>query len=235
MANNAPPPRVTLLMTRPRAAAERFVGNMPAELRARVGPLFSPVMRIEGLSGTVALTKSEIPIFTSSNAVSHGPESDGRPAYCVGVATTKWANQHGWGARMAGEDADGLVSYLEKLPPDQPFVHVRGRHTRGNIVARLQVSGHSAREAIVYEQVLQPLSDAAKNAISREQMVVAPLFSPRMAAQFANQAPRATSLRVVAMSAAVANAAQPFTAAAIAARPDAPAMYDAIADVISAG
>lgn len=222
-------------MTRPRPAAERFVAAMPADLGARVEPLYSPLMRIEAVSGATFPLDTEAAIFTSSNGVALGPDGAGRIAYCVGTATTALAARHGWAAQMAGQDTEALIKNLMKLPPDQPMVHIRGQHTRGGITARLGAAGHGIRDVIVYDQVLQPLSDTAKNAIVREPMTVVPLFSPRTAAHFATQAPCATSLRVVAMSNAVADAAQPHIAEAVAVRPDAQAMCDAIADVISSG
>lgn len=211
------------------------MAGMPVELRAQVAVIYSPLMAIVGVNDPPELTTVDAAIFTSSNGVTYGPRGMGRVAYCVGAATTAAARQRGWVAREMGDDAEGLVSQLISTPPDQPLVHLRGQHTRGDVVARLRKERHVARDAIVYDQVLQPLTKAAKNVIAREPVVVAPLLSPRTAAQFAKEVPRTTSLRVIAISESVASAAQPHEVAAVATRPNARSMYDAVAHVISSG
>ncbi|APX13084.1 uroporphyrinogen-III synthase [Tateyamaria omphalii] len=222
-------------MTRPLAAAQRFVQEMPADLAPRVTPVFSPLLRIDPMAEAPSLAPDVVVIFSSANAVQYGPDGAGRAAYCVGARTTAQANARGWSAQMAGQDADALVTQIAGHPPNVVLVHMRGRHTRGDIANRLRAAGHPVTEAIVYDQVLQPLNEAAQAALIGGDATIVPLFSPRTALEFAKQAPRATCVHVIALSGAVAKAAHPLTVHDLAARPDAAAMYDAIRQAISAG
>ncbi|WP_299700527.1 uroporphyrinogen-III synthase [uncultured Tateyamaria sp.] len=222
-------------MTRPHAAAERFITKMPDDLKAQVSPLFSPLLTIVPVADGQAIEADEAAIFTSSNGVIHAPAGAGRMAYCIGTATTERAKQHGWSAQMAGQTADELVATLTDTPMTRHLVHIRGQHTRGDVVTRLRSAGRQVRDCIVYDQVPQLLSAAAHEALMREELTIVPLFSPRTAMQFANQAPRSTSMRVVALSSAVADAARPVHVDSVAVRPDATAMYEAIRRAICAG
>ncbi|WP_147109867.1 uroporphyrinogen-III synthase [Tateyamaria sp. syn59] len=222
-------------MTRPLAAAQRFVQEMPDDIAARVIPVFSPLLRIEPVAQAPLLAPDVAAIFSSANAVQYGPEGAGRTAFCVGARTTSQANARGWSAQMAGPDADSLVLHLTKNASDLPLVHVRGRHTRGDIAERLRAAGRAATEAIVYDQVLQSLNDAAQATLIPGDATIVPLFSARTAVEFAKQAPRATCAHVIALSAAVAEAASPLGVRGLAERPDAAAMYDAIRQAISSG
>ncbi|WP_052249561.1 uroporphyrinogen-III synthase [Tateyamaria sp. ANG-S1] len=222
-------------MTRPLAASQRFVDEMPDDLAVRVTPVFSPLLRIEPVDHTPRLAPDAAAIFTSSNGVRYAPDGAGRTAYCVGARTTAQASAHGWAAQMAGQDADALVAQISGHPPDHQLIHIRGRHTRGHIAGRLSKAGHTVTDAIVYDQVPQPLNKVAQDVLIAGDATIVPLFSPRTAMEFVKQAPRTTCLHVIALSAAVAKAAHPLDVQSVADRPDADAMYDAIRWAISSG
>ncbi|WP_299047943.1 uroporphyrinogen-III synthase [uncultured Tateyamaria sp.] len=222
-------------MTRPRAAADRFVAGMPPSLRAQVEPVFSPLLDIVPVTGWHDPDDDAIAIFTSSNGVIHGPESIGRTAYCVGEATTALAQSRGWAARMAGADAESLVSHVRDAGAGHTLVHIRGRHTRSDVAARLGASGHAVRTLVVYDQVLKTLTAQAQQLLSRNSPTIVPLFSPRTAMQFAKMARSPTSTQVIALSPAVADAAAPLEVHCVCDRPDAPAMYDAMSRTIASG
>ncbi len=128
-------------------------------------------------------------IFTSANAVnaavSLGLPRD-LPAFCVGPATTGTAKGSGWKAQMVGATAEELVAYLLKHRPKSPLLHLRGEHSRGNVAQRLTESGLTVQEKPVYQQHLLALTAEAIAAAEGETPVIAPLFSPRTARQFAN-------------------------------------------------
>lgn len=86
---------------------------------------------------------------------------------------------------MVGNTAEELVAYLLKQRPESPLLHLRGEHTRGNVARRLTESGLTVRDQIVYQQRLLPLTSEAAAAASGDRPVLAPLFSPRTARQFA--------------------------------------------------
>lgn len=211
------------------------MAEMPDDLKPHVNPVYSPLLSIVPLSNENPIKEDEAAIFTSSNGVANAPTGAGRMAYCVGKATTKRASQRGWSAQMQGRTADELVTALSARPISRKLVHIRGTHTRGNVSDRLASAGKCVRDSVVYDQVPQFLSATAEEVLLREELAIVPLFSPRTATQFAKQAPRATSTRVVALSDAVAEAARPISVEVVAERPDAAAMYDAIRQAISAG
>ncbi|WP_170550385.1 uroporphyrinogen-III synthase [Ruegeria atlantica] len=176
-------------MTRPRAASERFVAQLPARTRSRVKVIYSPLLEINPLPINVDTSGVRGLIFTSANgvnaAVSLGLSRD-MPAFCVGPATTSTAQSAGWNAQMVGAAAEELVAYLLKHRPDSPLLHLRGEHSRGNVATRLTESGLTVREQAVYQQRLLPLTPEAAAATDGKEPVIAPLFSPRTARQFAD-------------------------------------------------
>ena len=199
-------PNPVLLMTRPREGAERFVAMLPSEARGRVDICHAPLIEIESLPVSLELEGVKGVIFTSSNAV-ESVEAHDLPAFCIGEATTKKAAVAGWNARQAGQDADSLVADLCRSQPESPLLHLRGRHTRGNIAERLSQCSLPTQEVIVYNQKLLPLGDEAIRLLKGGRPVIAPVFSPRVARQFVETACFSVNLHLVAMSAAVA---EPF-------------------------
>ncbi len=194
-------------MTRPRAASERFVAQLPTRIRSRVQVIYSPILEIKPLPVQVNDKDVRGLIFTSANAVnaaaSMGVDRD-LPAYCVGPATTGTAIGAGWQAQMVGQTAEELVAALLKARPDSPLLHLRGEHTRGSVAERLTESGLTVRELPVYQQRLLPLTSEAIAAASGKVPVIAPIFSPRTARQFADIWRGSAPLFVAAISAATA-------------------------------
>ncbi|CUK14049.1 uroporphyrinogen-III synthase [Ruegeria denitrificans] len=176
-------------MTRPRAASERFVAQLPARTRSRVKVIYSPILEIKPQPVNVDASDVRGLIFTSANgvnaAVSLGLRRE-MPAFCVGPATTSTAKSAGWTAQMAGATAEELVANLLKHRPDSPLLHLRGEHSRGNVATRLTESGLTVREQAVYQQRLLPLTPEAIEAANSKEPVITPLFSPRTARQFAD-------------------------------------------------
>lgn len=177
-----------LLMTRPRAASERFVAQLPNRTRSRLTVIHSPLLDIRPLDVQVETDGVQGLIFTSANAVNvaaslNVPRS--LPAYCVGPATTGTAKGAGWQAQMVGGTAEELVAALLQLRPPSPLLHLRGEHGRGDVAERLTEAGLTTMERPVYQQRLLPLTDEAVGAATGEIPVLAPIFSPRTARQFA--------------------------------------------------
>ncbi|WP_299619286.1 uroporphyrinogen-III synthase [uncultured Tateyamaria sp.] len=221
-------------MTRPRGAAERFVASLPAVLRPKVVPVYAPLIAIKPLNVAIAF-EDEAAIFTSANGVHYGPDGAERVAYCVGAATTDAACSRGWIAERRGRNADDLVASLIADPPLSPLIHVSGVHKRGDIAERLTAHGIPTRSVAVYDQVAQDLTHEARALIQGGKPLILPLFSPRTAHQFASQVPQAGTVRAIALSEAVADALVQgsYGAVSVAATPDATAMCDAIARVLS--
>ncbi|MFC6688902.1 uroporphyrinogen-III synthase [Jhaorihella thermophila] len=198
---------VTLLMTRAREASDRFLALLPAETRADLRVIHSPLIETVPLDVELSLAGVRGVIFTSANGVSAAARLTERrdlPAWCVGGATTAAARAHRWGAECVGRDADELVRTLIARRPEDPLSHLRGVHARGDIAARLSAAGIETREAVVYDQRLLPLTPQAVQALAGADPVIVPLFSPRAARHFASLATGRAPLYLAAMSHAVA-------------------------------
>ena len=228
-------PMPAFLLTRPDPAAARFA----AMLQARFGPVetvISPLLRIEYLTADLP---QAVPVFTSRNGVEGFRNAGGLaqgPCWCVGEATSAAAGAAGFAPRAGGGDAKALIAAILASGDAGPFVHVRGAHTRGDVARHLRDAGLTVSEAVVYDQIAEGLSDAAKTLLESEKPVIVPLFSPRSAGQFAKVHCGRAPLFVAAMSAAVADALGELAVKemAIAARPDANAMLDAAGGLFDA-
>ena len=190
-----------LLLTRPQESAERFAALMPVDT---LPICISPLLEIVSLDVQYDLTGYNGVIFTSENAVFRGPKGQGRGAYCVGERTAKAAFALGWVVLLVEQTADYLVEAIRKKRVLGPLVHLAGAHRRGEIAERLGSSGTEVTVVTLYEQHLRPLSSTAQNLLAGEVSVIVPLFSPRTATQFAEQAKVLDQVIVVAISPVVA-------------------------------
>ncbi len=201
MANNAHPS--SLLLTRTQADAARFVAQLDAGLLATTEIVIAPLLRIEGVDGAVDLDGASAVIFSSAKAVGFAPVGAGRRAYCVGAVTAEAAEAKGWRVQQVAQTADDLVAALDAAGP---LVHLSGRHQRGDIAERLTARGIPCTRQVLYDQPLQPLDPAAQRVLEGDKPVIVPLFSPRIAGQFAKEARDLTQAHVLAISPAVAEA-----------------------------
>ena len=227
-------PRPALLMTRPRAASERFVSALPVEVADRVEVCIAPLMEIALSDAPITAADAQGVIFSSANGVQAARAAGLEPrlpAFCIGRATTAAATGAGWNASFAGEDADALVATLARTRPATPLLHLHGAHTRGDIAGRLTAAGLPTRGLPVYDQRLLPLSPAAKRHLAGQTPVIAPLFSPRTARQFAEQIAAPDRVHAIALSPAVAEvlAGKSFASLVTVDRPEADLMIGAIA------
>jgi len=196
-----------LLLNRPRPAAERFVSGLPGSVLDRVQVCFAPLVGIRPVDSPIDWQDARGIIFTSSNGVAAASAADtfrGFPCYCVGRATTAAAKAAGWAAQMAGQTADDLVATLQNEAKTGPLLHLHGRHTRGDIAARLTASGLKTRAQVLYDQDLLPFTDAAQRVLRADLPVITLLFSPRTARHFAQTVQYSAPLWLGALSDAVA-------------------------------
>lgn len=214
---------VTLLLTRPRGASERFAAEMPFSLPT----IISPLIKIQFYK--IDAPAADHIIFTSRNGVeawvrSGLPVSTG--CFCVGEATAEAARESGFDAQASGGTVEHLLEDLNRIAPDGKIIHVRGAHARGDLVQRLKNSGLSAEAVIAYDQKLLDLSEDARRLVQGGAPVIVPLFSPRTAKQFAEQGLACDTLDIIAISPA---AAAECPAARVATFPSAAGMIEAIA------
>jgi uroporphyrinogen-III synthase len=198
-------PLATLLLTRPRAASERFaaeIGKRGLPLEVVIAPLMEIVQ-----ADPPEVARGASFIFTSANAIPAAGPGLGRRAWCVGERTTAEAGLAGFEAIWAGATADELVHRLLAEGPAVPLMHLHGHHQRGEVAERLCEGGLTVTSHVVYDQVECPPDDTFFAALRRSPLWV-PLFSPRSAALFVaaasdTWAPRPEDL-VLAFSTAVA-------------------------------
>lgn len=207
---------IPVLITRPEPQASRFAQDLQARYGPKVFPVLSPLLAPKmlypavpsGPFGSVILTSE-----TGARAAAAMAEALPKRAYCVGDHTAEVATALGFDARSAAGDAAALLKLLLSAREDAPFLHLRGRETRGDIVQRLRDAEVAADEVILYAQEPQPLGSKALEILQGAGPVVAPLFSPRSATVFrqaVSQLPEHVKLSerlcLVALSPAVASA-----------------------------
>ena len=197
--------RPHLLITRPQASADSFVARLSHDIQAQSSVLVSPLMKIVPAGEKPNLLGYSGVIFTSVNAVECAPMGNGRSAHCVGGTTTKIAIAAGWKVLSTAINADGLIDNIINAGATGPFIHLAGRHRRGEIAEKLSIQGTHVDVHTLYDQQLLPLSEEAQSFLNGEARVVVPLFSPRTAKHFIEQAQRLDRVTVIAISDAVAS------------------------------
>lgn len=175
-----------LLLTRPEPDSRRVAAMVP-EFPA----VISPILRIQPVPHDASrLAKAEALVFTSAHAVPLAGPGRGRLALCVGGHTSQRAAAAGFRVVTGGGTAESLLPLI--LQADRPLLHPHGRH----LARRLPVQG-----IVVYDQVEQPLSPAARLLLAQPGPVVVPVFSPRSARLLSRQvAAAAAPLWVAAIS-----------------------------------
>ncbi|WP_316014469.1 uroporphyrinogen-III synthase [Roseobacter sp. HKCCA0434] len=213
-----------ILLTRPRAASERFAAELPEGWRA----LIAPLMEIEFRKIAVGAQGAAGVVFSSANGVEAWRRAGGGgvPAFCVGGRTARAAREAGCEVMATGADLAALVPLL----PGGRLIHVRGVHTTRPL-AEL-VPGAEVEERIGYAAAARPLTDEAQAALAAGILDAVACFSPRSAALLVAEARaewRLERTRLVALSGAVAQALSPLgRPVEIAARPDAAALRDVL-------
>lgn len=202
----------TLLITRPKEAADRFLAQVRAQL-PEVSAIVSPVLTFDSLV-IAKPPKAETLILTSSQAVQEasrlGYECD---AICVGQRTTDMALSVGLSARFGGQDVQTLIGTLKQDRPKGPIVYIRGEHVASDIATELKRDRIKIDEVIAYRQIAAPLNEAAHRILAGNLPVVLPLFSPRSA--WLVQARVTAPLHIIAMSQQVADAARHLSVSGI--------------------
>lgn len=227
MPHNADP---ILLLTRPVAAAGRFVAELGAV--AEGTPIVrSPVIGIEPLFPELPAIRPEALILTSEN----GAMAAARlglaplPAYVVGPRTEEIARAFGFEPAAPVPDAEALLARLLSLRPKGPLLHIRGEYASGAVGPRLSDVGIPTVELIAYAQKALPPSDEARALLEDGGPVVLPFFSPRSAALVSGWGRPQAGLHVAAISPAAAEKAADLAprSMVIAETPDGPGMIEA--------
>lgn len=235
-----PVPAPILLLTRPEAASRRFAVAAVARFGDRFRPLIAPLMRIVEETGPLPLEDVRGLVFTSENGVHSAAARTARrdlPSWCVGDRTTAAALAAGFPACSAHGDAAALARLLIAQQVRGTLLHLHGEHVLADLGPPLAAAGIELRSLATYRQEPLAPNDSALAALSGTSRLFVPLFSPRSARLFREAAGAARApLELVAISPAAAEPLRdwPGTALAVAARPDADAMLDALAERLAA-
>lgn len=228
----------TLLLIRPQAQSERFAREF-ALRHGDIPVLIAPLIEIRPRPLPCAVEGFAGLIFTSENAVrafaGQSPRRD-LPAFCVGDTTAQAARQAGFAARSARGDWRALLHMLKTENPAGPFLHLRGEHVAGPLVAALNGAGISTVAAVIYDQAECALTPQARALLAGSAPVLLPLFSPRSARLLRAAAGQvAAPLHIAAISPAVADAWGAVQGPLVLAeRPDGPGMQAALDTLIAA-
>jgi len=227
----------TVILTRPKAQSASFAAELTAQYDGPIEIIRSPLIEI--IPVAARSTGPDAVIFTSANGVIASGRLDlpaGVTAWCVGPKTAALAQEAGFMPITGPGDADGLVSQIIAAKPPGRLAHIRGMHARADLSARLGAAGFICDDIVAYAQKALTLTDQARSATSAQNPVIFPLFSPRTATIFSQQAPFLSPVHAIALSPAVARAIPAGIAQAVtvAQRPDGPAMVAATLKTIKA-
>lgn len=214
-----------LLLVRPAPDSQRLLRAVELRLGRTVRHVVSPVLQIVPVPAEAPVGE---PILTSAHGARRAAEMgmSGR-AWCVGPRTAGVAKSLGFHAVSAGGAAEDLIS-LVQANARGPLVHIRGRHTTGEIAARL-----GCAEVIAYDQQALSINQAAQELVRGELPVALPLFSDRSLRLCLNEGLGRASVRPVCISENVAYQWPGPTTVADA--PNLPSMIDAIVEVLNSG
>ncbi len=201
-----------VLLTRPAAKSARLALDL-----APIPPeniLQSPLIDIVPTGATIPVAAGYI--IGSTHGIT-GAVPAGARAYCVGEKTAIAAHQAGLEPVVTRQTARELFEELVTNPPQMPLLHLRGRHSRGALAQELTAAGVPCEALVTYDQIERPLGRAARQALAGERPLILPLYSPRTARLFLQQAetmarPINAELQLVALSSAVAQEVQAIAA-----------------------
>ncbi|MDZ4094488.1 MAG: uroporphyrinogen-III synthase [Paracoccaceae bacterium] len=234
------------LLTRPEAQGARFAEALRQRFGEGIKIIASPLLAPRFLTPQITGGPFNALIFTSETGVQAYGRLSADPAlagvtrcWCVGDRTAEAARALGLWARSAQGDAAALARAILAERQPGPLLHLRGAEVRGDLAKLLISAGTETISVIVYSQEPRPLTAEATVVLQGFGPVIVPLFSPRTAQllkvqlrQLSAKAP----LWIAALSPSVAEAFAPDGAAllAVASRPDALGMLEALESLIAA-
>ncbi|RKF16301.1 uroporphyrinogen-III synthase [Roseovarius spongiae] len=233
-----PSRRPIVLVTRPEPEGAAFAAELAARHGDAVRLIRAPIMEIVRDADLPDLKGIETLVFTSRNGVRAYAAATARreiPCYAVGDATAEAARAEGLSAISAEGDARALVALMIADRVRGPVMQLHGTHRAGDIPGALRAAGIEARAVPIYDQRARPLSPEARRALRGDAPVVLPLFSPRSAELVINDTPPTCPLVAAVISEAARDRLPDPLArdAIVAARPDGPAMHDAVTQAIA--
>ena len=204
MTNNPDQENVILLLTRPLGGNERFCLKIK-HLLYSCEILDNPIQKIDFLPSLSKVNKNSVLIFTSANGLRAAKKHNliNKKCFVVGANTKKIAVSFGYDVLGFSKDQENLLKLIKSKKPTESMVHIRGKHTVGNLCDALKRNQFSCLEVIGYNQ--EPLKIKKQNLqkIRSGRPVILPIFSSRSAKLLQSNLDL-TGFNVIAISEAVA-------------------------------
>ena len=204
MTNNPDQENVILLLTRPLGGNERFCLKIK-HLLYSCEILDNPIQKIDFLPSLSKVNKNSVLIFTSANGLRAAKKHNliNKKCFVVGANTKKIAVSFGYDVLGVSKDQENLLKLIKSKKPTESMVHIRGKHTVGNLCDALKRNQFSCLDIIGYNQ--EPLKIKKQNLqkIHSGRPVVLPIFSSR-SAELLQSNLDLTGFNVIAISEAVA-------------------------------
>ena len=204
MTNNPDQENVILLLTRPLGGNERFCLKIK-HLLYNCEILDNPIQKIDFLPSLSKVNKNSVLIFTSANGLRAAKKHNliNKKCFVVGANTKKIAVSFGYDVLGFSKDQENLLKLIKSKKPTESMVHIRGKHTVGNLCDALKRNQFSCLDIIGYNQ--EPLKIKKQNLqkIHSGRPVILPIFSSRSAALLQSNLDL-TGFNVIAISEAVA-------------------------------
>ena len=204
MTNNPDQENVILLLTRPLGGNERFCLKIK-HLLYSCEILDNPIQKIDFLPSLSKVNKNSVLIFTSANGLRAAKKHNliNKKCFVVGANTKKIAVSFGYDVLGFSKDQENLLKLIKSKKPTQSLVHIRGKHTVGNLCDTLERNQFSCLDIIGYNQ--EPLKIKKQNLqkIHSGRPVILPIFSSR-SAELLQSNLDLTGFNVIAISEAVA-------------------------------
>ena len=204
MTNNPDQENVILLLTRPLGGNERFCLKIK-HLLYSCEILDSPIQKIDFLPSLGKVNKNSVLIFTSANGLRAANKQNllNKKCFVVGANTKKIAVSFGYDVLGFSKDQENLLKLIKSKKPTESMVHIRGKHTVGNLCDALKRNQFSCLDIIGYNQ--EPLKIKKQNLqkIHSGRPVILPIFSSR-SAELLQSNLDLTGFNVIAISEAVA-------------------------------
>ncbi len=229
-------PRVLVTRSEP-GASETAAGLRQAGFEPVVESLFA-IAPID-----VAIPAHDALAFTSANGVRRfamlSPRRDA-PVFCVGERTAQEARALGYQTVWSAGAAVGALEDLiqRNLAMNMRLLHAGNEDTRGDLAGRLNAAGLSASFLPIFRAVPveQPGPLLAAHLAGQAKFNAIMIHSPRAASILAGFAAGMTGHAPLAIAAISAAAAEPLSGFAdrieIAAAPDGPALFSALARLL---
>ncbi|MEQ1782506.1 MAG: uroporphyrinogen-III synthase [Hyphomonadaceae bacterium] len=231
-----PTPRVLVTRSEP-GASETAIRLRQAGFEPVVESLFA-IAPID-----VAIPAYDALAFTSANGVRRfamlSPRRDA-PVFCVGERTAQEARAVGYANVLSANAAVGALFDLitRKLGPGARLLHAGNEDTRGDLAGRLTEAGFQASFLPIFRAVPveAPGPFLAAQLAGEAKFEAIMIHSPRAASILAGFAAGMTTQAPLAVAAISTAAAEPLTGFAdrieIAAAPDSPALFSALARLL---